>query len=75
MYNRESARVIYSTVARKYESGISTQQEIAQQLGIPLKAVQSITKNLGFHHTKAKNGINPIVWNDYLDNELVPLLN
>lgn len=62
----EKAEEIYNEVTEKYETGLYTQERIAKELNISLKAVAWCTQYYGYCHTKAINGKKPIIFSNDL---------
>ncbi len=65
---------VYIKVVELYETHKYTHPDIAKKLNISTNAVAWCTRNLGYYHTKAKNGRKPIYDIELINKGLGPLL-
>lgn len=73
MRSVDEATDIYCKVTEDYEKGCIDQRQLAVKYGISEKAVQWCTQYYGYSHTKAKNGKNPWIETEKME-ELRKLL-
>ena len=63
MANEQSVEMFFD-VLNMYHSGMYTQEDIAENLNIPLNAVAFCTQYAGNWHTKARNGRRGVYYTD-----------
>ncbi len=55
---------LYRKITCDYETGCYDQKQLSENYNVSLKFVAECTQYYGFHHTKAKEGKNPIIEKD-----------
>lgn len=73
--SNEQVMDIFFKILDMYGSNRYRQEDIAKKLNVPLKAVSFCTKQAGYWHTKAKQGVKPVYYkNDPTFDEFESLL-
>ncbi len=67
MRSADEAINIYCMVTEDYEKGCIDQKQLAEKYGISEEAVRWCTQYYGYCHTKAKDGKNPLIESDRIE--------
>lgn len=58
---------LYNNITNDYDTGGYTHEQLHEKYGVKVRFVEECTQYYGYHHTKAKDGKNPLIELDEIE--------